>query len=156
MILGIDPGLHGALAWMEEDGRVVDVQDIPILNEGPRRKTIDASALARLLTSRPVRGAMIEAVHARPTDSKSSAFTFGRHLGALEALIMAQDLPLRRVAPQTWRKAAGLPAGAGKEASIAAALRLCPTARPFLDAKAHDRAEAVLIAAFGVQHAQAA
>jgi hypothetical protein len=141
-VLGIDPGIHGALAWITGDG-VIDVADIPLLDEGPRKKSIDAVALSRLIRRHEAHAAIIEAVHARPTDSRVSAFTFGRNLGALEAIIMAAGLPLHRVAPITWRRWAGLAPGAPKEASIAAALRLAPSARPFLDR--HDRADAVLI-----------
>ncbi len=142
-ILGIDPGLSGALAWVE-DGRVIDVVDLPILNEGPRRKSIDPVELSDLLKRHHVSRAVIEAVHARPTDSKVAAFTFGRNLGALEAVVMAHGVPLARVAPIAWRRWAGLPPAAPKEASIAAALRLAPSARPYLTR--HDRADAVLMA----------
>ncbi len=157
-ILGIDPGLSGALAWLLPSGEALDVADLPILDEGPRRKSIDAVALAALVKRHPVTRAVIEAVHARPTDSKVSAFTFGRNLGALEAVILASGVPLERVHPITWRRAAGLSAGAPKDASIAAALRLCPSARPFLDGKSarHDRADAVLIALWSARHAQTA
>jgi crossover junction endodeoxyribonuclease RuvC len=157
-ILGIDPGLSGALAWLRPSGEVIDVADLPILDEGPRRKSIDAVQLAALLKRHRIARAAIEAVHARPTDSKVGAFSFGRNLGALEAVVLASGIPLDRVHPITWRRLAGLPAGAPKEASIAAALRLCPSARPFLDGKAarHDHADAILLALWSARHAQAA
>lgn len=47
--MGIDPGLAGALAWVAEDGEVIDVADVPLLDEGPRKKSIDAVALSRLI-----------------------------------------------------------------------------------------------------------
>lgn len=146
-ILGIDPGLQGALAWLRPDGECIDVADVPILNEGPRRKSIDAAALADLVRRHPARQAVIEAVHARPTDSKVSAFTFGRNLGALEAVILAAGIPLLRVHPVTWRRTAGLAPGAPKEASIAAALRLVPSCRDRI--KRHDQADALLMAWWG-------
>jgi crossover junction endodeoxyribonuclease RuvC len=157
-ILGIDPGLCGALAWLRASGEVIDVADLPILDGGPRRKSIDAVQLAALLKRHRIARAAVEAVHARPTDSKVGAFTFGRNLGALEAVVLASGIPLDRVHPITWRRLAGLSAGVSKEASIAAALRLCPSARPFLDGKAarHDRADAILIALWSTLHAQAA
>lgn len=148
--LGIDPGLAGALAWLAADGEVIDVADVPILDEGQRRKSIDAVALAALIRRHEAGRAIIEAVHARPTDSKVAAFTFGRNVGALEAVIMASGLPLRRVPPIVWRRWSGLAPGAPKEASIAAALRVCPSARPFLTAKGHhNRADAILMAGWG-------
>lgn len=154
-ILGIDPGLHGALAWVATDGAVLDLADLPLLDEGPRRKSIDAVRLAALIRRHEVAHAVIENVHARPTDSKVGAFTFGRNLGALEAVILAAGLPLSRVPPITWRRWAGLSAGASKDASIAAALRLMPSSRRWLEGKQarHDRADAVLIAAWGARHA---
>lgn len=155
VILGIDPGLSGALAWMDAASMdVLAVHDLPIAIEG-KRKSIDAIAFNRLIaTMPPPCMAIIEQVSARPTDSKPSAFTFGRNLGALEALITAKAVPLARVAPVTWRKWVGLPAGIGKDASLPAALRLCPTARPHLEGKGarHDRADAVLIAAWGARY----
>lgn len=145
LTLGIDPGLHGALAWTK-DGRILKVEDVPMLCEG-RQKTVDAAALADLLRKLKPDQAVIERVGARPTDAKASAFAFGRITGALEAVVMAEGIALHRVAPVTWRRWAGLPAGAEKNASIAACLRLCPSARPFLTR--HDRADAVLMSLWG-------
>ncbi|MEO1767812.1 hypothetical protein [Thiobacter aerophilum] len=150
-LLGIDPGLNGALAWLTPDGEVIDVADIPILDEGPHRRLIDAVALSALARRHRVRRAVIEAVAARPTDGKVAAFSFGRNVGALEAIITASGLPLFRVAPITWRRWAGIPANAPKNASLAAACRLCPEAREFLTR--HDRADAVLIGLWGARHA---
>lgn len=149
IVLGIDPGLHGALAWVE-DGRVRHVEDAPVLVEG-RQKAIDAARLAASIASHRADHAVIERVGARPTDAKASAFAFGRITGALEAIVMAAGLPLERVAPITWRRWAGLPAGAAKDASIAACLRLCPSARPYLTR--HDRADAILMALWRARHA---
>ena len=147
--LGIDPGLQGALCWMDERGEVIQLEDIPVLLEG-KKKSIDAFAMAELLRNHKPTHAVIELVGARPTDSRVGAFTFGRNTGALEALIMAQGIPMMRVSPIVWRRFAGLPAGIGKEASIAAALRLHPSARSMLEGKQarHDRGDAVLIASW--------
>ena len=147
-ILGIDPGLSGALCWMNGAGDVIQLEDIPVFNDGKGKKSIDALALTTLLIDKRPTHAVIEAVHARPTDSKTGAFTFGRNTGALEALVMGAGIPLMRVSPITWRRFAGLMAGVGKEASLAAALRLHPSCRPMLEGKQarHDRAEAVLMA----------
>lgn len=153
-IIGIDPGLSGAIALMYADtGEVIALDDLPILIEG-KKKIIDAALLAALIARHEPSAAIVEIVSARPTDSRPSAFTFGRNIGAIEAVIMAAGIPMVRVAPVTWRKAAGLPTGAGKDASIAAALRLHPSARRFLTGKQarHDRGDAVLIASWGARY----
>lgn len=153
-IIGIDPGLSGAIALMDADtGGLIALDNLPILIEG-KKKIIDAVCLAGLIARYEPDAAIIEMVSARPTDSRQSAFTFGRNIGAIEALIMSAGIPMARVAPVTWRKAAGLPTGAGKDASIAAALRLHPSARQFLMGRqaTHDRGDAVLIASWGARH----
>ena len=38
-IFGIDPGLSGAIAILEDD-KVLDVVDIPVMSEGKKQKTI--------------------------------------------------------------------------------------------------------------------
>ena len=47
MTLGIDPGLQGALCWMDERGEVIQLVDIPVLAEG-KKKSIDAFAVSEL------------------------------------------------------------------------------------------------------------
>lgn len=148
--LGINPGLNGALAWMTEDGEIVEVADLPILTEAPRRKSIDVMALVELLARRPISRAVIEAVHARPANSNVSDFAFGRILGAIEALVMASGTPLMRVVPIAWRKSACLAAGVGTDSIIGAATYLVPSSRPFI--QRHDHASAVLIAWWGSRH----
>jgi len=155
LIVGIDPGLMGAMCWMDANtGEVLDVADLPIHLEG-KRKSIDAVGFMELISTHPTpRLVVVELVGARPTDSKTGAHTFGRNVGAIEALVLAAHLPMTRVAPVPWRRAAGLPAGAEKNASLAAALRLHPSARPHLEGKLarHDRGDAVLIASWGLSN----
>ncbi len=38
MIIGIDPGLTGAIAFLNDDGRFYSVKDIPIFASGKNRK----------------------------------------------------------------------------------------------------------------------
>lgn len=162
VVLGIDPGITGALALIGAGGAVVDVQDMPTLASGVKaRRMIDAIALRDLLARyaiayhpRPLL-ACIEQVSAQPTDGRAGAFSFGRSLGTIEAVTLCAGLPLLRVQPAAWKRFAGIAAGAGKEASIEAALRLHPSARPWLTRRQdHGRADAILIAAWAAQRAR--
>jgi hypothetical protein len=135
-------------------GEVLDVADLPVELEG-KRKSVDAVSFMELLNTHPTpRLVAVELVGARPTDSKTGAHTFGRNIGAIEALVTAAHLPMMRISPIAWRRLAGIAAGAEKNASLAAAVRLHPTARPFLQGKQarHDRGDAVLIASWGARH----
>lgn len=160
VVLGIDPGITGALALIGAGGIVVDVQDMPTLASGVKaRRMVDAIALRDLLlqyaTARGNQIACIEQVSAQPTDGRAGAFSFGRSLGTIEAVTLCAGLPLLRVQPAAWKRFAGIAAGAGKEASIEAALRLHPSARPWLTRRQdHGRADAILIAAWAAQRAR--
>lgn len=151
-IVGIDPGLSGALAALDAQGRVLEVADMPVLTTGNGRSVLDVVQLrALLLRLLPFRGVWVEQVSAMPTDSRVSAFSFGRSVGALEACCVLCALPLHRVSPQAWKRAAGLPAGAPKAASVETAQRLVPSSAPYLTrVRDHNRADAVLIGLHGL------
>ena len=153
VVLGIDPGLSGALAVLDAQGRVLETEDMPTLTTGNGRRVLDVVRLRELLTRLPpLRGVLwVEQVGTMPTDSRVSAFAFGRSVGALEACCILSGVPLHRVSPQVWKRAAGLPVGAPKAASLEAAMRLVPSSAQHLTrARDHNRADAVLIALHGL------
>lgn len=110
IFIGIDPGLHGAIAWMDGERKQVRVTDCPLIVGGDydfqgMRDLLSEIATLRLCVT-------MEKVHALPSDGRCSAFSFGRGYGAWEALIggvlrVAPNL----VTPQTWKRTmlAGLP-----------------------------------------------
>ncbi len=49
MIVGCDPGISGALAFMDDEGRLVGVEDMPVLDDGTKgRRTVNAVLLAAI------------------------------------------------------------------------------------------------------------
>jgi len=108
VVLGIDPGLSGAIAALDPAGRVVAVLDMPALEAGNGRRILNVLALRDALHSLlPIRACWIENVSSMPTDSRVSAFAFGRSVGALEAACLLSGVPVQRVTPQVWKRAAG-------------------------------------------------
>lgn len=103
IFVGIDPGLHGAVAWMDGERKEVHVCDCP-LDGGAYNFQSMGYLLANLVAPQMV--VTMEAVHAMPGDGKCSAFSFGVGYGAWLALI---DGVLRvrpnLVTPQTWKRA---------------------------------------------------
>lgn len=145
IIAGIDPGLYGAIAWLDAARlELVDVASLPVVQEAQRRKLIDVRALGALLQRYPVRLWVVEHVHALPRDGRTAAFSFGRVVGSIETALVLHGCRFVRTAPQTWRKWAGIPARAPKTWSTAAAYRLCPSAYGRLATS--DQAEALLLA----------
>jgi len=104
LFVGIDPGLNGAIAWMDGERKVVEVHDCPLDSSGG----YDFERMRDVLCAAHVLDMVVtmEKVHAMPSDGKCSAFSFGRGYGAWEALI-GGVLRVRPnlVDPRTWKRA---------------------------------------------------
>ena len=154
IVLGIDPGLDGALAWLDERG-IIEVRDLPTLSlmrSGRKVRQLDLTELPRLLRVIRPGLAVIEQVASSPQMGVASSFSFGFSYGGLLGAIGALQLPWQAVRPQTWKKHMQIAKGAGKDASRHRASQLFPS-RAGLWSRAKDdgRAEAVLIALYGQQ-----
>ena len=148
-ILGIDPGLTGAIVCLRSH-EVLSCHDMPVEAGVGRRRRVCAPALAHLLTSLIERyqpdAVAIEQVSARPDQGVSSMFSFGRSLGVLEGAVAVLGLEMTYHSPVSWKRRYGL-TGRPKDASRAKALELYPKAVPWLRRKKdHGRADAILIA----------
>ena len=141
--LGIDPGVTGGIAFVYRGG-LVEADDIPSV-----AGEVDVDALVRMIRSRqPINMAVIERVSAMPGQGVSSTFKFGVAYGALRAAVAICNIPTHLVSPQKWKKHYGL--NADKERSRALAIRLWPGCGLFERKKDHGRAEAALLAKYGM------
>ena len=155
VILGIDPGLYGALAFVELVGGTprVEVFDMPIVSKqvnNMSRSRIDKPALVDLIANRihTLRCVVIEDVHALPKDGPVQAFTFGYGLGLLHGICQVYDLSVVNVPPQVWKSKYGL--NSDKHKSRAGASRFFPhNASVWSRAKDDGRAEAALLGLLG-------
>jgi hypothetical protein len=77
-VIGIDPGVHGAIAVLDERGDLLEVVDMPSTPEANGRSATNAPLLAGILARTHARIAFCEFVGARPTDAKVAAFAFCR------------------------------------------------------------------------------
>jgi crossover junction endodeoxyribonuclease RuvC len=150
--LGIDPGISGALALLDEN-RLVDVADMPVMRLGKNKSQVNAAELAKILhlwqqVSCPIcPSAYLELVSAMPKQGVTSMFNFGVSLGVIEGVLAALSIPVFMVTPASWKKRAGL-TGKDKEAARTLAQQLYPAAE--LGMKKHiGRADAILIARYG-------
>jgi len=141
MIIGIDPGSNGGIAWHDgERARVVKMpatlQDLWELIGGICGLTSNHGyTLCR---------AYIEQVHSSPQMGVTSAFTFGNGFGHLEMALTAAGIPFVRVSPQKWQGALGCRTGGDKNVSKARAQELFPDLKP-----THATADALLIMEYG-------
>lgn len=153
VIIGIDPGLDGAIATRYPDGSWL-VSDMPTIGKG-RDRTILLSDLVADLDLGPdyeIDASMVfvEKVHSMPKQGVASSFKFGWGCGALEGVLTALGYPYQLVTPQRWKKAMLDGTKRDKPAAIVVAMQLLPSAaRHLTRAKDHNRADAMLIAEYG-------
>lgn len=157
IVVGVDPGLTGAVAAVDSAGTCT-VEDIPTLElegGGLVKRRVDGLKLARMLRHMVPAGhdclVVIEAVRAMggQNNAVQTQGSLMRTLGAIETACEILRMPMRAVQPQRWKRAYGL--GTKKGDSLATARALYPTA-PLSMAKHHNRAEAVLLAHYGKDH----
>lgn len=139
---------------MSRDGEVIDIFDMPCLNDGPSgRRAVNAPLLAEIIAKSHASKAYVELVGARPGEGAVGAFAFGRSRGVVEGVLAALGIPVVFIAPASWKRAVGLPAGrdGAKDAARSAAIARWPTkAALFARVKDDGRAEAALIAVAGL------
>lgn len=163
IIIGIDPGIGGAVAAVDERGNLLWVEDMPIRDAGKQSRKaneIDGTALARLLRLHvpDIRCAVVEEVHATPKNGALSSFSLGDSRGVIRGVLETLGVPVERVAPVTWKSRYGLKFtredsdSAKKEASRACAIRLYPACADLARKKDHGRAESILLARYGSQN----
>lgn len=150
LTIGIDPGLTGAIAVLQ-DGRYDTLFDIPTILKGTGtvKTELEPSAIYKFLSEHQARGysvkALLERVNAMPGQGVASMFSMGDTFGVLRACLSSSRTEHEFITPAKWKKYFGLTSD--KEQSRAMASRLFPEAD--LSKKRHnDRAEALLIALY--------
>ena len=146
-VCGIDPGLTGAIAML--NGHGVALFDLPVTRGEINGLALHAElALANEVD--PITAVFLEETHAMPGNGSKANFSQGFTMGAIVTAVRMASLPLHRVAPSTWKTKMGL-RGKTKDASRHLASELWPGSE-FKLVKHHNRAEAALIARYGLLH----
>ena len=167
--IGIDPGLHGAVVVLDEDFRLLEYYDCPVIKnektkKGKKSVTYEFApghmseiiwSVAKDQHLRPK--AWLERAGAMPKQGLSSTFKTGRGFGLWEGILAAVSrLPYDIIAPRTWSKEMfkGTPLGEPKQRSLNKAQRLFP-GLPLTKPKGcvlslDGRSDAALIAYFGM------
>lgn len=152
-ILGIDPGVNGSVVEMTGDGELIQIHDMPALEDGAKgRRCINAPLLAAIVYKSQATKAFCELVGPRPGEGAVGAFGFGRSRGIIEGVLGAYGVPVVMVAPPVWKRAAGIaPGKENKDSARAKAIARWPSQAELFKRKCDvDRAEACLIALAGI------
>jgi crossover junction endodeoxyribonuclease RuvC len=152
--LGIDLGVGGALAAVTETSELVEVFDMPCLNDGPaKRRTVNAPLLAEIVTKSNSTKAFVELVGPRPKEGAVGAFAFGRARGVIEGVCASHNVSITWLTPPQWKRLVGIAPGkdGAKDAARSEAIRRWPgKAALFTRVKDDGRPEAALIAVAGL------
>ena len=110
-IIGIDPGLSGAIAILENN-RVLKIFDMPVMSEGKKNKRqLNSAQLVKLLSDyisdKDEVSVVVEQVNAMPGQGVTSMFNFGQSFGILKGICSAMQLPMYFVRPAGLTKYIG-------------------------------------------------
>jgi len=148
-ILGVDPGITGALSFY--DGTELVIYDMPVFARN-KTKRVDCHSLCHILDGMVENGtppdhAYIEQVNAFGMGA-TSAYGFGWNCGVIEAILACHNIPFTYVTPQKWKKAMQCPKD--KDAARMRASQLLPNEAHQWPLKKHDgRAESALLSLYG-------
>ena len=154
LIIGIDPGISGSICFLE-DGKIIDVIEMPTMNEGKKNKRqVNGSQIYNEISTRinlkerdNVR-VVIEQVSAMPGQGVTSMFNFGQSFGILKGICSAMRLPMYFVRPAKWKKYFNL-INSEKDASRTRAIEIFSYFSGQLSKKKdNNKADAILIASF--------
>jgi hypothetical protein len=108
-ILGIDPGTNGALVLIDLHGDVINHFFMPLIYKKVSTKKheigyLDLKTLNQILKeiAKGIECAFLEYVSARPGEGTSSSFKFGGMFWAVQALLVANEIPFKLVHPRVW------------------------------------------------------
>src|SRR6516225_5240625 len=150
LIVGVDPGINGALAIVNIaiDGVMpvlVDVLDVPVIGAGAKER-VNTMLVRDWLAQHKPDHALIERAGSMPRQGIASTFKYARAVGSLETVVACSDIAYSLVEPNIWKKVFGLP-GKDKESARQKAIAIFPAAHAlFARKKDHQRAEAALLA----------
>ncbi len=158
MRIGIDPGVSGAMAIINDDLTFVAVFDAPTMRSSGKKLQVNLAEFAKMIRAQvffnddgAIRGrpttAYVELVHSMPAQGVASTFNFGMAYGGILGILGALQVSMVLVSPQAWKKRAGV-SNRNKDAARTKAQQLYPEA-PLGRVKDIGRADALLIARFG-------
>ena len=151
-IIGIDPGLSGGIAILENN-KVKEMFDMPVMADGKKNKRQLNSALLVQLIKDNIKDIedtvmVVEQVNAMPGQGVTSMFNFGQTFGAIKGICAALGLPIFFVRPAKWKKHFEL-INSSKDASRTKAIEMYPNLSEQLSKKKDvNKSDAILIARY--------
>ena len=151
-IIGIDPGIQGALAILDNE-KVIDIVDLPVMSDGKKnKKQLNGAYLSDYLKKHILNientVVVVEQVNAMPGQGVTSMFNFGQTFGVIKGICAALKIPIYFVRPSKWKKHFDL-IRSSKDASRTKVIEMYPSLSNLLSKKKDvNKSDAILIARF--------
>ena len=151
-IIGIDPGLSGAIAILENKN-VLKLFDMPVMAEGKKnKKQLNSAQLVNIIKKNINKSddvaVVVEQVNAMPGQGVTSMFNFGQTFGAIKGVCAALNLPIFFVRPSKWIKYFEL-INSSKDSSRTKVIEMYPSLSSQLSKKKDvNKSDAILIARY--------
>jgi crossover junction endodeoxyribonuclease RuvC len=152
IIIGIDPGLSGAIAILKND-KVIKLIEMPVMAEGKKNKrqlnnAQLANILREIIKNHEEISVVVEQVNAMPGQGVTSMFNFGQTFGSIKGICATLSLPIFFVRPSKWKKHFDL-IKTSKDASRTKAIEMYPQLSNELSKKKDvNKSDAILIARY--------
>jgi len=152
IIIGIDPGINGAISILENK-KILEVYDTPTMIEGKKNKRqINGAQVTNIIKERLNKEqevvVVVEHVNAMPGQGVTSMFNFGQSFGVIKGICAALSIPIYFVRPTKWKKHFNL-IKTNKDASRTKVIEAYPEISSKLHRKKDsNRADAILIALY--------
>lgn len=158
MILGIDPGLDGAMSWIGGEPPIIHPMPTLSYEHASKKRKNGKPAIKRSLNLEEIRDilevmksktehAYIEKAISMPEHGAVGSMQIGDGYGALRMALTYARIPYTEVHPATWKAKMLRGMGKGKKASILRAKQCFPEIT--LKNSEDGKAEAMLIAEYG-------
>ena len=151
-VIGIDPGLSGAIAILENN-KVLGIFDMPVMSEGKKNKRqLNSAQLVNIIKENIMKdeeiSVVVEQVNAMPGQGVTSMFNFGQTFGAIKGVCAALNLPIFFVRPSKWKRHFEL-INSSKDSSRTKVIEMYPSLSNQLTKKKDvNKSDAILIAKF--------
>ena len=136
--VGIDPGAHGAIAYVTGDSWAFNAEEFA------KHTPLEWFEFLKFIKATHGAFAMIERVSAMPRQGVSSTFKFGYQAGMCEAMVLAAGIPYEFVTPAKWQAALKCLSHGDKNVTKRKAQELFPGPLKIT----HGNADALLIAEY--------
>jgi len=152
IIIGIDPGVSGAICVLKE-GKILEVYEMPTMIDGKKNKRqVNGAEVTNIflneLNNKYKAKVVVEHVTAMPGQGVTSMFNFGQSFGVLKGICAALKLPIYFVRPVKWKKHFNL-IKTNKDASRTKVIEIFPYISSKISRKKDsNKADSILIAKY--------